>query len=257
MGSGFERLLEQISQIEANGLGQSENPPASKAAVESMPMIEIGTSHVDAEAHCAVCKEMFEMGCEAREMPCKHIYHTECIVPWLTMRNSCPVCRHEMPTENAEAGPTGVLQTSEVEGLTIWRLPGGGFAVGRFAGVRGGELPVVYTEMDGGGFNNSGSGASPRRVSWNTSRSGSRRGGQGGVMRVVRNVIALFGRNRRRSRVEMMMESSEVGVRRSQSEGRSVLDRFVEERNSSGSSNNDSRHHRGWVLEDRNGNGRW
>ena len=41
-------------------------------------------------------------------------------------------------------------------GLTIWRLPGGGFAVGRFAGERRPEkreLPVAYTEMDGG-FNN-------------------------------------------------------------------------------------------------------
>ncbi|CAL9180322.1 unnamed protein product, partial [Musa hybrid cultivar] len=40
MGSGFDRLLEQLAQIELNGIGQGrgcEHPPASKASVESMP----------------------------------------------------------------------------------------------------------------------------------------------------------------------------------------------------------------------------
>ncbi|KAI3701140.1 hypothetical protein L2E82_45785 [Cichorium intybus] len=46
-------------------------------------------------------------------------------------------------------------EESAVVGLTIWRLPGGGFAVGRFTGGRRTgsgkrELPVVYTEADGG-----------------------------------------------------------------------------------------------------------
>ncbi|CAF1708861.1 BnaCnng37520D [Brassica napus] len=164
MGSGFERLLEQLSQIEAsgNGIGRSGNPPASKSAIESLPRVEMGDFHIKAEANCAVCTEVFEAGAEGREMPCKHIFHGDCIVPWLSIRNSCPVCRFELPSDPVQRS----IEEEHAVGMTIWRLPGGGFAVGRFnAAMREGEriLPVVLTEVDGGGL---GSNEGPRRISW-------------------------------------------------------------------------------------------
>ena len=195
LGSGFDRLLEQLSQIEINGIGRYEHPPASKAAIDSLPTIEIDENHLDLESHCAVCKEAFEMGTSVREMPCKHIYHQDCILPWLTLHNSCPVCRHELPSDNpsnssgspSSSGHSVALTEDENVGLTIWRLPGGGFAVGRFSGGRRGaerELPVVYTEMDGG-FNN---GGEPRRISWSSRGT---RGRQSGAFQ--RFFTSLFG----------------------------------------------------------------
>lgn len=205
LGSGFDRLLDQLSQIEANGIGRMDNPPASKAAIESMPTIDIGESHIITESHCAVCKEAFELGIEAREMPCKHIYHPDCILPWLSLRNSCPVCRHELPADNgvAEEGERGGSGENNVAGtdddtvgLTIWRLPGGGFAVGRFAGGRRGgerELPVVYTEMDGGFNNSSNNSGVPRRISWGSRGGVSQEGGGSRFRRALRNMFACFG----------------------------------------------------------------
>jgi E3 ubiquitin-protein ligase RNF115/126 len=35
-----------------------------------MPALHVGAAHVASDAHCAVCKEAFELGAEAREMPC-------------------------------------------------------------------------------------------------------------------------------------------------------------------------------------------
>ncbi|KAK9291253.1 hypothetical protein L1049_009441 [Liquidambar formosana] len=217
MGSGFDRLLDQLSQLEINGVGRFEQPPASKAAIESLPTIKIVGSHVVTESHCAVCKEPFELDSEAREMPCKHIYHTDCILPWLSLRNSCPVCRHELPTDvpggDRIAPESPGARDEETVGLTIWRLPGGGFAVGRFTGGRRAaerELPVVYTEMDGG-FNTAAGGA-PRRISW-ASR-GSRSRESSGIGRAFRNFFSFFGRLRNSS----SRSSSESGfVRRSRS----------------------------------------
>ncbi|KAH7667926.1 RNA polymerase archaeal subunit P/eukaryotic subunit RPABC4 protein [Dioscorea alata] len=219
MGSGLERLLDQLAQFGINGLPAGrgcENPPASKAAIESMPTIEITAGHVGMESHCAVCKEAFQLGDDAREMPCKHIYHQDCILPWLSLRNSCPVCRHEMPTDVGRGGggidvhedEQNSMEVSEEEmvGLTIWRLPGGGFAVGRFAGGRPAgerELPSVYTEMDGG-FN-AGAGA-PRRILWASRGSHSREHGR--ISRAFRSFFSFFRRIRPMSSSRPRLESS-------------------------------------------------
>ncbi|KAI5407406.1 hypothetical protein KIW84_053603 [Lathyrus oleraceus] len=222
LGSGFDRLLEQLSQIEINGISRYEHPPATKSAIDSLPTIEIDNTHLEMESHCAVCKEAFELTTIVREMPCKHIYHPECILPWLALHNSCPVCRHELPSDSdagtnvhpqsqAQSPPQtqthsqaqslpqtqthsqlpGLNEEESNVGLTIWRLPGGGFAVGRFSGGRRGserELPVVYTEMDGG-FNN---GGEPRRISWSSIGSRGRERG-GGLRRFFGSFFGCFG----------------------------------------------------------------
>lgn len=199
MGSGFDRLLNQLAQLEVNGVGPLEHPPASKAAIESLPVIKILASHVPMESQCAVCKEPFELDSEAREMPCKHIYHSDCILPWLSIRNSCPVCRHQLPTDvHNSSGRSSPASAEEVVGLTIWRLPGGGFAVGRFSWGRGAaehDLPVVYTEIDGGFSTTTGI---PRRINW--ASEGGRSSESGGFRRVFRNFFSFFGRFRSSSR---------------------------------------------------------
>lgn len=210
MGSGFNRILEHFIQLDINGFS---HPPASKAAIDSLPTIKINFSHVVTDSHCAVCKEPFELNTKAREMPCNHIYHSDCILPWLAIRNSCPVCRHELPPD--VAGLLG-LSDDDSMGLTIWRQPGGGYAVGRFTGggrgVAESELPVVYTGMDDA-FNVNGG---PRRVAW--SRSENRTRGRSGVGHALHNFMSFL----ERFRISSSRFNMEFGFRRSHSHSHSV-----------------------------------
>lgn len=92
MGHGLQELIEQLSMNDRRG-----PPPAPRSAIDAMPTIRISQRHLNTDAHCPVCQDKFELGTRARQMPCDHIYHSDCIVPWLVEHNSCPVCRVELP----------------------------------------------------------------------------------------------------------------------------------------------------------------
>lgn len=99
VGPGLDELIDQLSQHDNRG-----PPPASQSSITAMPTIKINQRHLNGDSHCPVCKEKFELGSEAREMPCLHLYHSDCIVPWLEQHNSCPVCRFVLPPQGSAVG---------------------------------------------------------------------------------------------------------------------------------------------------------
>ncbi|XP_022776850.1 E3 ubiquitin-protein ligase RNF181-like [Durio zibethinus] len=90
--------LEALLRGWANKDGQ---PPASKASIEAMPSVEIGESE---DGECVVCLDDWKPREVAKEMPCKHMFHDECIEKWLGIHGSCPVCRYKMPVDEEEMG---------------------------------------------------------------------------------------------------------------------------------------------------------
>eukprot|EP00262_Sarcandra_glabra_P000747 TRINITY_DN10866_c0_g1_i1.p1 TRINITY_DN10866_c0_g1~~TRINITY_DN10866_c0_g1_i1.p1 ORF type:complete len:342 (+),score=15.69 TRINITY_DN10866_c0_g1_i1:73-1098(+) len=100
IGPGLEQLIQQLAENDPNRYG---TPPASKSAVETLPDVQISGELLTTDSEqCAVCKDTFELGTEAKQMPCKHLYHPDCILPWLALHNSCPVCRYELPTDDQD-----------------------------------------------------------------------------------------------------------------------------------------------------------
>lgn len=98
--AGYEVLLEHFAEIDNFPKGA---PPAAKVIVDSLPSIFICQKVIDdGNALCPICKEVVEIGEQAKQLPCLHHYHGCCILPWLRSRNSCPVCRYELPTDDPE-----------------------------------------------------------------------------------------------------------------------------------------------------------
>jgi len=77
-------------------------PPASTDVVDKLPKIKITSAQVESKLDCTVCQCEYENDEEALQLPCEHVFHIDCITPWLKMNNSCPVCRFELPTDNQD-----------------------------------------------------------------------------------------------------------------------------------------------------------
>lgn len=95
---GYEALLQALAENDI--AARRGAPPAAKSAVSMLPTKEI-TSEDQALA-CAICKDVVSVGEKATKLPCGHAYHGDCIVPWLGSRNTCPVCRFELPTDDPD-----------------------------------------------------------------------------------------------------------------------------------------------------------
>lgn len=92
LGPGLDLLLQHLLENDPNRYG---SPPAQKEVVKALPTVTI-----DQDLQCAVCLEEFYVGNEAKEMPCKHKFHGECIMPWLELHSSCPICRYQLPSDD-------------------------------------------------------------------------------------------------------------------------------------------------------------
>ncbi|XP_023820484.1 E3 ubiquitin-protein ligase RNF115 [Oryzias latipes] len=94
---GLDAVITQL-------LGQLENtgpPPAEKEKISSLPTVNISQEQADCCMECPVCKEDFTVGEPVRKLPCNHFFHSDCIVPWLEMHDTCPVCRMSLSGEDS------------------------------------------------------------------------------------------------------------------------------------------------------------
>ncbi|XP_050213894.1 uncharacterized protein LOC126665215 [Mercurialis annua] len=93
---GFEEFLEHLVDTDSSRRGA---PPAAASFMNSLPRLIINEEHEKQDGlACAICKDVLSIGTEVNQLPCFHLYHPDCILPWLSTRNSCPLCRFELPT---------------------------------------------------------------------------------------------------------------------------------------------------------------
>ena len=95
----FESLLNIIMSFDSIHKG---NPPASERAINNLKKIEINENNINTfnEQVCNVCLDIYKEGQISIKLDCGHCFHEKCIVQWLTMRNTCPVCRHELESND-------------------------------------------------------------------------------------------------------------------------------------------------------------
>lgn len=101
---GLDAIITQL----LNHMDGAGPPPMAKENIQEIPTVNITKAQLEKSQSCSVCWEDFTEGEEVKLLECEHCFHAPCIVPWLELHGTCPVCRKEL-------GKTGASQEEVAE----------------------------------------------------------------------------------------------------------------------------------------------
>mmetsp|Transcript_21099 Transcript_21099/g.29562 ORF Transcript_21099/g.29562 Transcript_21099/m.29562 type:complete len:178 (+) Transcript_21099:200-733(+) len=94
-------LIELLKQASPSSSDSADNEEKK----ETTPRIGKGCLFtVGVQLSCPICREDFELKDEeknkAARLPCGHVFHGNCIKPWITKQGYCPMCRSALPSDD-------------------------------------------------------------------------------------------------------------------------------------------------------------
>ena len=87
------------------------NPPASKTAIDKLKHFKMEKKYCKKSEkdpnkleypECSICLMEINDGQNTILLPCGHMFHEDCVTKWLQIHNTCPLCRFELPTDDAD-----------------------------------------------------------------------------------------------------------------------------------------------------------
>jgi hypothetical protein len=83
---------------------EGEPIATSKSTYRSLPRVKVTAYDIEKNEsnECSICLDELVLGQPALRIPCGHLFHEDCIEDWLKKSNECPVCRFELPTDDAQ-----------------------------------------------------------------------------------------------------------------------------------------------------------
>uniref|UniRef100_A0A0K0FUJ8 RING-type E3 ubiquitin transferase n=1 Tax=Strongyloides venezuelensis TaxID=75913 RepID=A0A0K0FUJ8_STRVS len=90
----FEGILRMVENIDE--VAHARRNRLSEVEVARIPIVEVTEEQEKNESQCTVCMDTFVKKELVYKLACKHIFHKQCLNPWVQSHRSCPVCRQEI-----------------------------------------------------------------------------------------------------------------------------------------------------------------
>ena len=109
--SNFINPLTRIVFINNMQNQHQGNPPAAQTAIDKLKHFKMEKKYCKKDEkdpnkfefpECSICLMEVKEGEDTILLPCGHMFHDNCVTKWLKIHNTCPLCRFELPTDNAE-----------------------------------------------------------------------------------------------------------------------------------------------------------
>ena len=113
-GNGMRRIIipmggmggmggqNDLNEIIERMLHHTRDNPTDAAIVSELPETKIDDINKldNDKKNCVICMEDFKAGDTSTNLPCLHMFHTNCIQSWLKKQNTCPICKFKLTPEN-------------------------------------------------------------------------------------------------------------------------------------------------------------
>ena len=99
----IENILRQLQELQ---IEPRQHTPLGEAATRALPQKTFAKAQRESAGNetCAICMEEFKDKDQTRILPCKHLFHPQCIDPWLIERSSmCPLCKQSVSSQDEGA----------------------------------------------------------------------------------------------------------------------------------------------------------
>lgn len=88
---GFDDIGDLLSGLASR---HPEGPrPANEQRIRNLQDIRVTSAMINDQPSCAVCQENFKVAEFVKKLACNHLFHNDCITPWLRVNDTCPLCR--------------------------------------------------------------------------------------------------------------------------------------------------------------------
>jgi len=87
---------EDSEAVPHNSALESVRQPLSDTECEIVVDGKKEEGNAQEDVSCSICLEPYERGDAVVELPCRHLYHNECILAWTSNSVKCPLCNFDL-----------------------------------------------------------------------------------------------------------------------------------------------------------------
>eukprot|EP00602_Paraphysomonas_sp_CaronLab_P013817 CAMPEP_0185041584 /NCGR_PEP_ID=MMETSP1103-20130426/41079_1 /TAXON_ID=36769 /ORGANISM="Paraphysomonas bandaiensis, Strain Caron Lab Isolate" /LENGTH=458 /DNA_ID=CAMNT_0027581385 /DNA_START=209 /DNA_END=1586 /DNA_ORIENTATION=+ len=98
-----------------NQEGRNKPPPLSLGMLDRLVEVPMTIDMICEQPSCPICSEDYATAEQVMKLPCSHLYHKPCVMPWLEAKRTCPICRFELLNEVPEKSDLEKLSSEELK----------------------------------------------------------------------------------------------------------------------------------------------
>lgn len=109
------QLAFEQANARAQTISQDKPKVLTKIMKSRLRNVELDLDMLCCQPSCPICSEDFSVGLKVLRLPCTHWFHGSCVLAWLELNQTCPICRSEISDSLPTKDELGELSLEDLD----------------------------------------------------------------------------------------------------------------------------------------------